>query len=198
MLIRDMDDRVRVRLKAKISPESRPRPGCSRRGGDEKTGRGRPGPFWRRFGRFFGFLEAAGGKAKNPLSRELNPRLPLYIGRGVTTEPGPRSCCRGTGPEPQLPRPGTFFARPYPLLPKSGAYPRKKRPAAGIGLRPGPSRAKYMAAPATRLERPDLCLERRLVFGPNPNLNCTLPPPVPPESLFPLQGDSTPYFFADT
>lgn len=49
----DTSYRVRVRLKAKISPESRPRQGCTRSGGDEKTARGR---FWGRFAAFWRVL----------------------------------------------------------------------------------------------------------------------------------------------
>lgn len=63
------------------------------------------GALWRLFGRFFGFFRAPGQKAKDPLPRELNPRLPLYLTGDMTATPGPRLCCRGTTPEP----PGSGF-----------------------------------------------------------------------------------------
>lgn len=80
MPVRDADDRVRVRLKAKISPDRPTSVNVLRRGGDEKTRRGGSGVVLARFGRFFAFFEAAGQKVENPLPRELNPRLPLYFG----------------------------------------------------------------------------------------------------------------------
>lgn len=100
------------------------------------------GPFWRVFGAFGRFFAAPGQKVENPLPRELNPRPPLYFGGGVTATPGPRLRCNQTGPEPQLALSGALLRRPYPLLSKSGAYPRKKLPSAEIGLRPGPVSGK--------------------------------------------------------
>ena len=154
-----------------------------------------------RFGAFFGFFSHFWRKAKDPLPRESNPRLPPYFAGGVTKIPGPWSCCRETGPEP----PGSGFGgiirssflsgsgfgpagsqvwpllgdRPhqsYPRACKSGAYPRKKAGSAGIGLRPGPRSGKVSAAPTVRPARPDLCLKRRLVFGPDLKPTRTLPP----------------------
>ena len=67
--------------------------------------RGRSGAFWRRFGAFWAIFSHFWRKAKDPLPRELNPRLPPYFAGGVTKIPGPWSCCRETGPEP----PGSGF-----------------------------------------------------------------------------------------
>ena len=140
--------------------------------------RGRSGAFWRRFGAFWAIFSHFWRKAKDPLPRELNPRLPPYFAGGVTKIPGPWSCCRETGPEP----PGSGFGGiirssflsgsgfgpagsqvwpllgdrpplPYPRACKSGAYPRKKAQSAEIGLRPGPRSGKVSRCPATRPER---------------------------------------------
>lgn len=147
--------------------------GAGLRGGGFGAVLPRFGAFWAIFPRFW-------QKAKDPLPRELNPRLPPYFAGGVTKIPGPWSCCRETGPEP----PGSGFGGiirssflsgsgfgpagsqvwpllgdrpplPYPRACKSGAYPRKKAGSAGIGLRPGPRSGKASRRPATRLERPD-------------------------------------------
>ena len=67
--------------------------------------RGRSGAFWRRFGAFWAIFSHFWRKAKDPLPRELNPRLPLYLTGDMTATPGPRLCCRGTTPEP----PGSGF-----------------------------------------------------------------------------------------
>ena len=72
-------------------------------GGTKRQRGGAPRAFWRRFSDFFGFFGAPGRKVENPLPRELNPRLPLYLEGDMTATPGPRLCCRGTTPEPPGP-----------------------------------------------------------------------------------------------
>ena len=173
--------RVQVRLILIIPAEDWPRGGAQIGAGAKRQGGGGFGAVLPRFGAFFGFFRAAGRKVENPLSRELNPRLPLYFAGGVTKIPGPRVCSDQGDPEPPWPkfgriirtsflsatdlafpgetpagpRPSALRPRPYPRACKSGAYPRKKAGSAGIGLRPGPAAGKVSRRPATRLERPD-------------------------------------------
>lgn len=138
----DTSDRVRVRLKAKISPESRPDLERSRRGGDERQRGGGFGAVLPRFGAFWAIFPRFWRKIENPLPRELNPRLPLYLEGDMTATPGPRLCCRGTAPEPQLSRPGTLLRRPYPRPRKVGHIRGKKRALRELGSARGPLRGK--------------------------------------------------------
>ena len=110
----DMSDRVQVRLPRIISADRPTRPGCASVRGAKRQGGGGSGAVLPVFGRFFAFFEAAGEKVENPLSRELNPRLPPYLEGDMTATPGLRLHCWGTGPEPPLSRPGALSPLPYP------------------------------------------------------------------------------------
>lgn len=183
MLAPDASDRVRVRLRAKISPEARSRPGCASGRVGEKTRRGRAGGFLAAFWRFLGVFSRPGGKSRKPPPPGIEPTTVPVFGRGVTATPGPQLRSDQGGPEPHLPRPDDNLPARIRARARVGRIRGKKGPRRELGSAHRPVRAKCMAAPATRPERPDLCLKRRLVFRPNPNPTRTLPPPVSPESL---------------
>ena len=118
--------------------------------------RGRSGAVLPRFGAFWAFFSHFWRKAKDPLPRELNPRLPPYFAGGVTAIPGPRLRSDQGGPEPPWPGFGRIIRTSF-LSGADSAFP-------GTPL-PGPDRVTVRTSHIRAREKWGVSAEKSAVCG---------------------------------